>query len=71
MKETAIWFRSVILWPYRKPCVSWSATAIRFAPWAQGARKLAEELYDVDKVNAHLWREVGRALKPIAQVDTP
>ena len=35
------------------------------------SRKLAEELYDVDKVNAHLWREVGRALKPIAQVDTP
>ena len=28
------------------------------------SRKLAEELYDVDKVNAHLWREILRALKP-------
>ena len=26
------------------------------------SRKLAEELYDVDKVNAHLWREIRRAL---------
>ena len=28
------------------------------------SRKLAEELYDVDKVNAHLWCEIRRALKP-------
>ena len=33
---------------------------------AMGARsrKLAEELYDVDKVNAHLWCEIRRVLKP-------
>ena len=36
---------------------------------AMGARsrKLAEELYDVDKVNAVLWREIGRALKSMTQ----
>ena len=28
------------------------------------SRKLAEELYDVDKVNAYLWCEIRRALKP-------
>ena len=28
------------------------------------SRQLAEELYDVDKVNAYLWCEIRRALKP-------
>ena len=28
------------------------------------SRNLAEELYDVDKVNAHLWREIRRVLPP-------
>ena len=28
------------------------------------SRELAEDLYDVDKVNAHLWREVSRVLEP-------
>ena len=38
---------------------------------AMGARsrKLAEELYDVDKVNGHLWREIDRALKPVTPID--
>ena len=31
------------------------------------SRKLAEELYDVDKVNAHLWHEIDRALKSMTQ----
>ena len=35
------------------------------------SRKLAEELYDVDKVNAHLWRAIGRALKFYDPTDTP
>ena len=26
------------------------------------SRKLAEELYDVDKVNSHLWGEIDRVL---------
>jgi glycosyltransferase involved in cell wall biosynthesis len=28
------------------------------------SRKIAEELYDVDNVNSHLWREVTRAITP-------
>ena len=34
------------------------------------SRKLAVELYDVDKVNAHLWREIGGALMPMSTIDT-
>ena len=34
------------------------------------SRKLAEELYDVDRVNAHLWCEIDRVLKPRSAVDT-
>ena len=34
------------------------------------SRKLAEEIYDVDKVNAHLWREIRLALKPMTAIDT-
>ena len=34
------------------------------------SRKLAEELYDVDKVNAHLWREIGKILTPLTSTRT-
>ena len=34
------------------------------------SRELAENLYDVDKVNAHLWREISRVLEPPASRDT-
>ena len=34
------------------------------------SRELAEELYDVDKVNAHLWREISRVLDPTKSPDT-
>ena len=30
------------------------------------SRKLAEELYEADKVNAHLWHEICRVLRPMA-----
>ena len=32
------------------------------------SRQLAEELYDVDKVNEHLWREVRCVLQPAARM---
>ena len=36
----------------------------RIRTMGKRSRKLAEELYDVDKVNSHLWREIGRVLTP-------
>ena len=35
------------------------------------SRKLAVELYDVKKVNAHLWGEIGRTLKGITPIGDP
>ena len=35
------------------------------------SRELAEELYDVDKVNAHLWCAIGRVVKPMTPMQTP
>ncbi len=35
------------------------------------SRELAEELYDVDKVNAHLWREIDRILEPVNPTVNP
>ena len=35
------------------------------------SRKLAEELYDVDKVNAHLWRSIRQVLKRVTPTATP
>ena len=34
------------------------------------SRQLAEELYEVDKVNAELWREVRRILRPMLTMNT-
>ena len=35
------------------------------------SRRLAEELYEVDKVNAHLWREVSQIITPLTSRITP
>ena len=34
------------------------------------SREIAEDLYDVDKVNAHLWRQISQVLEPTTSLDS-
>ena len=67
-RETVIHGRNGYLVPVRDPVALAEAMRKllgdpdRIRTMGSRSRKLAEELYDVDKVNAHLWREIGRAL---------
>ena len=42
----------------------------RIRTMGERSRRLAEDLYDVDKVNSHLWCEIGRIVTPTAPLRT-
>ena len=76
-RETVIHDRNGYLVPVRDPVAL--AGAMRKLVGARDqirimgsrSRKLAEEVYDADKVNAHLWREIDRRLDPINPTVNP
>ena len=64
MTATATWFRSVNAVALSEAMRKLVGERDQIRTMGARSRKLAEELYDVDKVNANLWCEIRRALKP-------
>ena len=75
-RETVIDSRNGYLVPIRNPLAL--AAAMRrlvgnhnqIREMGSTSRRLAEELYDVDKVNSHMWRKITQSLSRTFQVDT-
>ena len=74
-RETVIHARNGYMVPARDPVALAGAmrklvgnhTQIR--TMGNSSRKLAEELYDVDKINAHLWSQIGHAMNRARSLD--
>ena len=72
-RETVIHDSNGYLVPVRNPVALAEAmrklvgNRDRIRTMGKRSRKLAEELYDVDKVNTRLWREIRRATNPHSQ----